>query len=31
MEIKQRDHGGIAILDLSGRLDLSSGTILKEK
>lgn len=30
MEIKQRDHGGIAILDLSGRLDLSSGTILKE-
>jgi len=30
MDIKQRDRGSIAILDLSGRMDLSSGTMLKE-
>ncbi|MBN1211741.1 MAG: STAS domain-containing protein [candidate division Zixibacteria bacterium] len=30
MDIKQRDQGSIAILDLNGRLDLSSGTMLKE-
>ena len=31
MEIKQREHDGIAILDLSGRLDLASGSMLKEE
>ncbi len=30
MEIKQREHGNIAILDLNGRLDLASGAMLKE-
>jgi anti-sigma B factor antagonist len=31
MEINKRDEGGIAVLILSGRLDLSSGGILKEE
>lgn len=31
MDIKHREHDGIAILDLSGRLDLASGSMLKEE
>ncbi|MEE8576818.1 MAG: STAS domain-containing protein [candidate division Zixibacteria bacterium] len=31
MEIKAREENGVAIISLSGRLDLASGTTLKEE